>query len=221
MAESAFKLFDRDRSGFIDFRAFCCGLSIICLSSNNEKIRFIFDLFDLDRDGYLNKHELRTLLETSVLSFRKFCKGPGELVDKMWIDHHFKVMLNESTAGTHHESRIDFFTFKQWAELNLNVHHLLHTFELVPSPVQERKTIIDIFQNYQRKHGDTMFAVSYRWWDMWKQYTQQHSSTKDKSKLIETIKQSLSHNETAPEFIKSFLMAYYEEQKEADINEVV
>lgn len=55
MAESAFRLFDRDRSGFIDFREFCCGLSIICLSSTNEKIRFVFDLFDLDRDGYLNR----------------------------------------------------------------------------------------------------------------------------------------------------------------------
>jgi Ca2+-binding EF-hand superfamily protein len=55
VAESAFRLFDRDRSGFIDFREFCCGLSIICLSSTNEKIRFVFDLFDLDRDGYLNR----------------------------------------------------------------------------------------------------------------------------------------------------------------------
>lgn len=78
MAEQAFKLFDRDKSGFVDFREFCCGLSIICLSGTNEKIRFIFDLFDLDRDGYLNKTELRTLLETSMLSFRKFSKGPGE-----------------------------------------------------------------------------------------------------------------------------------------------
>jgi len=51
------------------------------------------------------------------------------------------------------------------------MHHLLHTFELVPTPVRERKTIIDILQNYERKHGDTMYALSYRWWDMWKQYT--------------------------------------------------
>jgi Ca2+-binding EF-hand superfamily protein len=78
VVESAFKLFDRDKSGYIDFREFCCGLSIICLSGTNEKIRFVFDLFDLDRDGYLNRTELRTLLETSVMSFRKFSTGPGE-----------------------------------------------------------------------------------------------------------------------------------------------
>eukprot|EP00347_Sterkiella_histriomuscorum_P001887 403370288 len=161
VAESAFKLFDRDRSGFIDFREFCCGLSIICLSSNNEKIRFIFDLFDLDRDGYLNRQELRTLLETSVVSFRKFCIGPGDQIDKMWIEHNTKVMFEENQPLTgiqaqSVEQRIDFHTFRQWAEYNLNVHHLLHTFELVPSPVRERKTIIDILQSYQRDHGDTM-----------------------------------------------------------------
>ena len=78
MAESAFKLFDRNKTGVIDFREFCCGLSIISLSGTSEKIRFVFDLFDLDRDGYLNKSELRTLLETAVLSFRKFSRGPGE-----------------------------------------------------------------------------------------------------------------------------------------------
>jgi Ca2+-binding EF-hand superfamily protein len=41
------------------------------MSSTNEKIRFIFDLFDLDRDGFLNKLEIRKLLETSILSFKR------------------------------------------------------------------------------------------------------------------------------------------------------
>ena len=54
----------------------------------------MFDLFDLDRDGYLNKQELRTLLESAVMSFRKFCKGPGDQVDKQWIEHHLKLMIS-------------------------------------------------------------------------------------------------------------------------------
>jgi Ca2+-binding EF-hand superfamily protein len=42
-------------------------LSIISLGGSNEKARFLFDLFDLDRDGYLSAKEL-TLLLTQVIS---------------------------------------------------------------------------------------------------------------------------------------------------------
>ena len=56
-ARQAFRLFDRNKMGQVDFREFCCALSIICLGSTNEKIRFAFDLFDIDRDGVLSRKE--------------------------------------------------------------------------------------------------------------------------------------------------------------------
>ena len=46
ICKHAFKLFDSSRVGQIIFRDFCCALSIICLGGSNEKIRFLFDLFD-------------------------------------------------------------------------------------------------------------------------------------------------------------------------------
>ena len=66
-----------------------------------------------------------------------------------------------------------------------------------------------------------MYALSYRWWDMWKQYTSQHQSTKDQSEYIQLIKESASENASSPAFIRNFIMAYYEEQKDGDINEVM
>lgn len=93
MAVSAFHLFDQDKSGTVDFREFCCALSLICLSGNNEKVRFVFDLFDLDRDGYLNKTEIEKLLRTSVMSFRKFSKGPGQQADADWVQYHLSEIL--------------------------------------------------------------------------------------------------------------------------------
>lgn len=51
-------------------------------------------------------------------------------------------MINESAINS--SEGVDFLTFKQWAELNLNVFKLLNTFELVPSPIQERRTILEI-----------------------------------------------------------------------------
>lgn len=78
------------------------------------------------------------------------------------------MTFNNDKGGS---DRVDFITFKFWAERNLNVYHLLNTFELVPSPIKERRIIIGILENYERKHGDTMYALSYRWWDTWKGYT--------------------------------------------------
>ena len=92
---------------------------------------------------------------------------------------------------------------------------------LVPSPVRERKKIVEILSVYERKHGDTMYALSFRWWEMWKEYTSQHQSTKDQNQYIELIKQSLAEQDQAPEVIRNFLIPYYEEQKDADINEVM
>ena len=66
-----------------------------------------------------------------------------------------------------------------------------------------------------------MYALSFRWWEMWKDYTSKHQSTKDQLEYIELIKQSVTDSQEAPEFIRNFLIAYYEEQKEADINEVM
>ena len=57
-------MFDRNKIGQLDFREFCCALSIICLGSTNEKLRFFFDLFDLDRDGFLSRKEQTTLMIT-------------------------------------------------------------------------------------------------------------------------------------------------------------
>ncbi len=81
--------------------------------------------------------------------------------------------------------RIDFLSFKMWAERSLNVYQLLNTFELVPSPVKERRIIIEVLENYERKNGDTMYGISYRWWDTWKSYTQQHFLTKEHQDFIE------------------------------------
>ena len=66
VCKQAFRLFNRNRDEQLDFRNFCCALSIICLGSANEKFRFIFDLFDIDSDGFLSRKELLFML--NVLS---------------------------------------------------------------------------------------------------------------------------------------------------------
>jgi hypothetical protein len=71
----------------------------------------------------------------------------------------------------------DFQTFKKWSETTIDVYKVLQVFELVPSPGREHEIILQILDEYQRKHGDNMYALSYRWWDSWKHYTEKHAST--------------------------------------------
>ena len=72
---------------------------------------------------------------------------------------------------------LDFTGFKKWAESKIDICVVLKVFELVPSPWREQEIISQILKNHLKKHGDTMYALSYRWWDTWKEYTERHSTT--------------------------------------------
>ena len=57
-------MFDTDNSGKLNFREFCCALALCChlMSSDDEKIRFVFDMFDDDNNQILDHNELEALL---------------------------------------------------------------------------------------------------------------------------------------------------------------
>ncbi|XP_059047285.1 ubiquitin carboxyl-terminal hydrolase 32 [Achroia grisella] len=53
-----FLALDENRDGHVDFKELCCGLSAACRGPRTERLKFCFKIFDLDRDGVLNKKEL-------------------------------------------------------------------------------------------------------------------------------------------------------------------
>ncbi|KAL0867476.1 hypothetical protein ABMA27_008262 [Loxostege sticticalis] len=54
----AFLALDENRDGHVDFKELCCGLSAACRGPRTERAKFCFKIFDMDRDGVLNKKEL-------------------------------------------------------------------------------------------------------------------------------------------------------------------
>ena len=62
----------------MDFHELYMGLSLVIGDQLNDRIKFIFLLFDLDKDDYLSKKEVENLLQTSIISFRTFTKGPNK-----------------------------------------------------------------------------------------------------------------------------------------------
>ena len=64
--ERLFEKFDRYKTACIDFEEFMTGLSIWTKGTEDEKIRFLFSLYDLKRNGQIEKSELKTMLHNTL-----------------------------------------------------------------------------------------------------------------------------------------------------------
>lgn len=58
-----FNAFDENRDGHIDFKELCCGVSAACRGPTVERSKFLFKVFDTDRDGLLNGAELNEMVD--------------------------------------------------------------------------------------------------------------------------------------------------------------
>jgi len=53
---------DTDKNGYLDQREFLTGLFRLYCSSFDEKIEFIFEIYDFDCDGFISKSDISTIL---------------------------------------------------------------------------------------------------------------------------------------------------------------
>lgn len=62
LGERLFDLFDTDKSQTIDFHEFFLGLSVIYNGTPEDRKKFLFDMYDLDGNGFITRAELSALL---------------------------------------------------------------------------------------------------------------------------------------------------------------
>ena len=65
IANRLFDLFDNDKSGSIDFDEFVSNLELLMKSDSESKIKFAFDLHDLDNNGHIDRSEVEILIKES------------------------------------------------------------------------------------------------------------------------------------------------------------
>lgn len=66
-SHSMIAIFDEDGGGDVDFQEFVSGLSAFSSKGNKEeKLRFAFKVYDIDRDGYISNGELFIVLKMMV-----------------------------------------------------------------------------------------------------------------------------------------------------------
>ncbi|KKA29455.1 hypothetical protein TD95_003118 [Thielaviopsis punctulata] len=67
LASRLIAIFDEDGGGNVDFQEFVSGLSAFSSKGNKEqKLRFAFKVYDIDRDGYISNGELFIVLKMMV-----------------------------------------------------------------------------------------------------------------------------------------------------------
>lgn len=67
LATRMIAIFDEDGGGNVDFQEFVSGLSAFSSKGNKEqKLRFAFKVYDIDRDGYISNGELFIVLKMMV-----------------------------------------------------------------------------------------------------------------------------------------------------------
>ncbi|KAL6713073.1 Calcineurin subunit B [Lecanora helva] len=105
LATRMIAIFDEDGGGNVDFPEFVSGLSAFSSKGNKEeKLRFAFKVYDIDRDGFISNGELFIVLKMMVGSNLKD-QQLQQIVDKTIME-----------ADTDRDGKISFEEFTKMVE---------------------------------------------------------------------------------------------------------
>ena len=118
ISDRLFSVFNKSNSGYLDLNEFQYGMKTLFCDSFENCSKFIFDFYDFDKDSYITKEDIRTVLSYITLSgiSANTLESHGYLA-RVHSQDELHSLLENSFAGIK-EDKIDYNQF-----LNL-FHHM-------------------------------------------------------------------------------------------------
>ncbi|XP_010121089.1 PREDICTED: EF-hand calcium-binding domain-containing protein 1 [Chlamydotis macqueenii] len=111
LMDRVFRTFDRDNDGCITVVEWVEGLSVFLRGTLEERIKYCFEVYDLNGDGYIAREEMFQMLKNSLLkhpSEEDPDEGIKDLVDivlkKMDYDHDGKLSFMDFEKAVRDEN---------------------------------------------------------------------------------------------------------------------
>ncbi|EQC37175.1 CAMK/CAMK1 protein kinase [Saprolegnia diclina VS20] len=102
LGERLFAVFDKNASGAISFYELVAGLAVLCRGSREEKLKFIFDLYDVTERGAISKRDMITMIhqfpQSAMCFLRGFSMDPNVPASEVATDTAFELGAHETDS---------------------------------------------------------------------------------------------------------------------------